>query len=138
MLPNIHDMTLVAKLLAIGSVANFMLASDRTTTALRASPCQLPHRDHSWAVFGDKTVGVSSEAVNLVVGGLAGFGIFAALCALLTKPYALRLVFLNFLQWADLLVLIYPVIFLSPTPVQRWPGDRSRCSSLLYALGVPR
>ena len=39
-----------------------------------------------WAVFRSKTVGVSSEAVNLVVGGLAAFGIFAALCVLLPSP----------------------------------------------------
>jgi hypothetical protein len=43
-----------------------------------------------WAVFGSKTVGVPSEAVNLVVGGLAAFGIFAALCVLLTKPLCLK------------------------------------------------
>jgi hypothetical protein len=88
-----------------------------------------------WAVFGSKTVGVSSEAVNLVIGGLAAFGIFAALCVLLAKPYALRLVFLNFLQWAALLVLVYPVIFLTLSPGATLPWRP--IAMFILALGVP-
>jgi hypothetical protein len=88
-----------------------------------------------WAVFGSKTVGVSSEAVNLVIGGLAAFGIFAALCVLLAKPYALRLVFLNFLQWAALLVLVYPVIFLTLSPGAHLPWRP--IAMFILALGVP-
>jgi hypothetical protein len=88
-----------------------------------------------WAVFGSKTVGVSSEAFNLVVGGLAAFGIFAALCVLLTKPYALRLVFLNFLQRAAFLVLVYPVIFLTLSPGATLPWRP--IAMFILALGVP-
>jgi hypothetical protein len=80
-------------------------------------------------------VGVSSEAVNLVVGGLAAFGIFATLCVLLTKPYALRLVFLNFLQWAALLVLVYPVIFLTLSPDATLPWRP--IAMFILALCVP-
>jgi len=81
-------------------------------------------------------VGGSSEAVNLVVGGLATFGIFAALCVLLTRPYALMLVFLIFLQWAALLVLVYPVIFLTLSPGATVPGRP--IAMFILALGLPR
>jgi len=80
-------------------------------------------------------VGISSEAVNLVVGGLATFGIFAALCVLLTKPYALMLVFLNFLQWAAVLVLVYPVIVLTLSPGATVPWRP--IAMFILALGVP-
>ena len=86
-------------------------------------------------VFASKPPNLSSEAVNLVVGGLSAFGVYAAVCVLLSKPYALRLVFLNFLQWAVLLVLTYPVIFLTLNPgsTLAWKG----IGMFIVAMGVP-
>lgn len=93
------------------------------------------HLSSLWVVFESKTVSVGSEAVNLVVAGVAAFGIFAAVCVLLAKPYALRLVFLNFLQWAALLFLVYPVIFLTISPGVTPPWRP--IAIFIVSLGVP-
>lgn len=86
-------------------------------------------------VFASKPPNVSSEAVNLVVGGLSAFGVYVAVSVLLSKPYALRLVFLNFVQWAALLILTYPVIFLTINPgsTMAW----KEIAMLIVAMGVP-
>jgi len=86
-------------------------------------------------VFGSKTVSVSSEAVNLVLAGLATYGTLTAISVLLVKPYALELVFLNFLQWAALLVLVFPVLFLtiSPGATLNWQP----VAAFVAALGIP-
>jgi hypothetical protein len=54
---------------------------------------------------------------------------------LLSKPYALRLVFLNFLQWAALLILTYPVIFLTLNhgSTLAW----KEIAMFIVAMGVP-
>ena len=87
------------------------------------------------SVFESKTVSVSSEAVNLAVAGLATYGIFTAISVFLVKPYALQLVFLNFLQWAALLVLVFPVLFLtiSPGATLNWQP----VAEFVAALGIP-
>jgi hypothetical protein len=87
------------------------------------------------SVFGSKTVSVSSEAVNLVLAGLATYGILTAISVLLVKPYALQLVFLNFLQWAVVLVLVFPVLFLtiSPGATPNWQP----VAEFVAALGIP-
>jgi len=86
----------------------------------------------TWLIEGSTR---QSVAVEVFVSGLSAFGVFAAVCVLLAKPYALELVFLNFLQWGAVLVLVFPVGLLTQTPgvAPHWQP----VAEFIVALGVP-
>ncbi|WP_348265280.1 hypothetical protein P8935_12205 [Telmatobacter sp. DSM 110680] len=86
----------------------------------------------TWLIEGGTR---QSVAVEVFVSGLSAFGVFAAVCVLLAKPYALKLVFLNFLQWGAVLVLVFPVAFLTISPGATL--DWKPIAGFVVFLGVP-
>ena len=93
------------------------------------------HLQSLWSIFAVQRETLSSQGLAVFVFGLSVFGVFAAVCVLLAKPYALRLVYLNFLQWGAVLVLVFPVGLLTRTPgvAPHWQP----VAEFIVALGVP-
>jgi hypothetical protein len=96
------------------------------------------HLQSLWSIYGAIERGnLTSEWVSVLVFGLSAFGIFGAVCVLLVKPYALQMVFLNFLQWAAVLILAFPVGLLTQNPDLARNASWQPLAMFIVGLGIP-